>query len=68
MSITNIAPNIKIIQESALASSDYFTLYERETKINLRESTLKPSKDEILGKVEFKMFLLFILLIKIKER
>ena len=37
-----------------MASSDYFTLYERETKINLRESTLKPSKDEILGKVEFK--------------
>ena len=37
-----------------MASSDYFTLYEREPKINLRESTLKPSKDEILGKVEFK--------------
>ena len=68
ISFNNIAPNIKIIQESALASSDYFTLYEREPKINLRESTLKPSKDEILGKVEFKMFFLFILLIKIKER
>ena len=54
MSITNIAPNIKIIQESALASSDYFTLYEREPKINLSESTLKPPKDKILGKVEFK--------------
>jgi ATP-binding cassette subfamily B (MDR/TAP) protein 1 len=54
MSFNSIAPNIKIIQESALASSDYFTLYERKPKINLRESTLKPSKDEILGKVEFK--------------
>ena len=54
MSISNIAPNIKIIQESALASSDYFTLYEREPKINLKESILKPPRNEILGKVEFK--------------
>ena len=37
-----------------MASSDYFTLYEREPKINLSESTLKPPKDKILGKVEFK--------------
>ena len=54
MSISNIAPNIKIIQESALASSDYFTLYERVPKINLSESVLKPPKNEISGKVEFK--------------
>ena len=49
-----IASNIKIIQESALASSDYFTLYERLPKIKLKESTLKLFKDQILGKLEFK--------------
>ena len=53
MSISNISPNVKIIQESALASSDYFTLYERKPKINLSESTLKPPKESIKGKVEF---------------
>ena len=53
-SIGTIAPNIKIIQESAIASSDYFTLYERQPQIDLSNSTLKPPRDDIKGKIEFK--------------
>jgi ABC-type multidrug transport system fused ATPase/permease subunit len=54
MSLGSVAPNIKIIQESAIASSDYFTLYEREPRIDLTNSTLKPDRDSIKGKIEFK--------------
>ena len=54
LSIGLVAPNIKIIQESALASSDYFTLYEREPQIDLSESTYKPNRKEVKGKIEFK--------------
>ena len=54
MSLGSVAPNIKIIQESAIASSDYFTLYERKPKINLENSTFKPDRNEIKGKIEFK--------------
>ena len=66
MSFTDFAPNIKIIQESALVSNDYFTLYERLTKIILKEPILKPSKDKILEKFEFKN-VSFTLLIKKKD-
>ena len=54
MSLGSVAPNIKIIQESAIASSDYFTLYERVPKIDLSNSNLKPDRDSIKGKIEFK--------------
>ena len=54
MSLGSVAPNIKIIQESAIASSDYFTLYERKPKIDLSNSKLKPNRDSIKGKIEFK--------------
>jgi ABC-type multidrug transport system fused ATPase/permease subunit len=53
-SIGTIAPNVKIIQESAIASSDYFTLYERKPQIDLSQSTFKPPRDEVKGKIEFK--------------
>ena len=53
-SIGTIAPNVKIIQESAIASSDYFTLYERKPQIDLSQSTYKPPRDEVKGKIEFK--------------
>ena len=53
MSIGGIAPNIKIIQESALASSDYFTLYERKPKIDLSKSFYRPSRDSVQGRIEF---------------
>ena len=48
------APLLKIIQESAIASSDYFTLYEREPQMDFSRSIEKPPKDKILGKIEFK--------------
>ena len=53
MSIGLIAPNLKIIQEACVASSDYFTLYEREPQIDLSQSFDKPPRDQIQGKIEF---------------
>ncbi len=53
VSIGTIAPNVKIIQESAIASSDYFTLYERKPQIDLSNSILKPPRDQVKGKIEF---------------
>ena len=49
-----IAPNIKIIQESCTASSDYFTLVEREPAMDLSQSVEKPPRDSIKGRIEFK--------------
>ena len=54
LSIGVTAPNIKIIQESALAASDYFTLYEREPKIDLSQSVERPPREQVLGKIEFR--------------
>ena len=55
MSLGSIAPNVKIIQEAAIASSDYFTLVKRVSHIELPLSTYKPSsRDDIKGKIEFK--------------
>ena len=52
--IGGISPNIQIIKESCIASSDYFTLYERVPKIFISEKNIKPNKDSIQGKIEFK--------------
>ena len=52
--IGGISPNIQIIKESCIASSDYFTLLEREPKIFISEKNLKPERENIKGKVEFK--------------
>lgn len=49
-----VAPNIKLVQESCTATSDYFTLYEREPEIDLSSSTQKPDRDQIKGNIEFK--------------
>ena len=49
-----IAPNVKIIQESCTASSDYFTLYEREPAMDLSQSAERPPRDIIQGRIEFK--------------
>ena len=54
LSIGFTAPNLKIIQESAIASSDYFTLYEREPQMDFSQSIEKPPRDQILGRIEFK--------------
>ena len=49
-----IAPNIKIVQESCTASSDYFTLVEREPAMDFAQSIEKPPRESIKGKIEFK--------------
>ena len=54
LSIGLTAPNVKIIQESAIASSDYFTLYEREPQMDLSQSIEMPPRESIKGKIEFK--------------
>ena len=54
LSIGFTAPYLKIIQESAIASSDYFTLYEREPQMDFSQSIEKPPRELILGKIEFK--------------
>ena len=48
------APNLKVIQEACTVTSDYFTLYEREPQIDHSQSVEKPSRENILGKIEFK--------------
>jgi len=53
-SLGSIAPNIQIIKESCIASSDYFTLYERVPKIFVSERNIKPNRETIKGKIEFK--------------
>ena len=54
MGIGLTAPNIKVIQESCSATSDYFTLYEREPKMDYLQSNEKPKRENIKGKIEFK--------------
>ena len=54
MSLGSIAPNIKVIQEAATASSDYFTLVKRVPQIESAASTYKPPREDIKGKIEFK--------------
>ena len=54
LSVGFTAPNLKIIQESAIASSDYFTLYEREPQMDFSQSVEMPPRDQILGRIEFK--------------
>ena len=54
VAIGQIAPNIQIIRAACAASSDYFTLYERKPKIYVSKKELRPEKDTIKGKIEFK--------------
>ena len=54
MGIGLTAPNIKVIQESCTATSDYFTLYEREPQMDYSQSTERPPREQIQGKIEMK--------------
>ena len=49
-----MAPNISIIQEACVAASDYFTLLNRKEQIDQSESTYKPPRDNVKGRIEFK--------------
>ena len=54
MGIGLTVPNLKTVQESVIATSDYFTLYEREPQMELSQSIEKPPKESIKGRIEFK--------------
>ncbi|MCQ2821118.1 MAG: ABC transporter ATP-binding protein/permease, partial [archaeon] len=54
MSIGMISPMIKMVQESCIATSDYFTLLERKIKMDFSHSFYKPPRDKVKGKIEFK--------------
>ena len=49
-----VAPNLKTIQESCAAASDYFNLYERKPEMDLSQSIEKPPLESINGRIEFK--------------
>ena len=48
-----IAPNIKTIQESCTAASDYFNLYDRKPEMDLSQSIERPPMSQIEGRIEF---------------
>jgi ABC-type multidrug transport system fused ATPase/permease subunit len=48
-----IAPNIKQIQESCTAASDYFNLYDRKPEMDLSQSIERPPLSQIQGRIEF---------------
>ena len=52
--MVEIPPNIMLIKEACASSSDYFTLLERTPKIYISKDDLKPDRDKIKGKVEFR--------------
>ena len=49
-----MAPNISIIQEACVAASDYFTLLDRKVQIDESNSSYRPPRDSIMGRIEFK--------------
>jgi ABC-type multidrug transport system fused ATPase/permease subunit len=51
-SLRLITPSFRIIRNSVMASSDYFTLLDRKLNMNLSDSNLKPNI--VSGKIEFK--------------
>ena len=54
MGIGLTAPNLKVIQESCTACSDYFTLYEREPQMDFSQSVERPPREQIRGRIEMK--------------
>ena len=54
MGISLTAPNVKMVQESCTATSDYFSLYERIPEMDYSQSIEKPPRESIQGRIEFK--------------
>jgi len=52
--IAKIAPNIKRIQDSCAAASDYFNLYKRKPQMDYSQSIQRPPSSEIQGRIEFR--------------
>ena len=53
-SLSGLGPNIQVIKESCIASSDYFTLLTKKPKISHINSDYTPSREDFNGKIEFK--------------
>ena len=51
--VTVIVPNIKAINESRVAASDYFQLRERIPEITSNDASYKPKKEKLRGQIEF---------------
>ncbi|MBR3720839.1 MAG: ATP-binding cassette domain-containing protein, partial [Clostridia bacterium] len=54
MGIGLTAPNLKVVQESCTATSDYFTLYEREPQMDFSQSIERPPRESVMGRIEFR--------------
>ena len=54
ISMVEIPTNLLIIRESCVSASDYFSLYERTPEIYISEDNLKPNKENVKGRIEFK--------------
>ena len=67
LSIGITAPNIKIIQESAIAASDYFTLYERVPEMDFSQSVETPQESKCKEELNLEMYVFVIHQIQIKE-
>ena len=53
-SINIIEPNIKVIQESCAAASDYFNLLNRKPQMDYSQSIERPPLSQLQGKIEFR--------------
>ena len=62
-----IDPNLKIIQETCIASSEHFPLFERKPEIDLIYSCNKPFRESIRGKIEFKNVFFHIMILIIDK-
>ena len=49
-----VSPNIKTIQESCAAASDYFNLHDRKPEIDVSQSVERPPLENINGRIEFR--------------
>ena len=48
-----ISPNIKTVQDTILSFDEYYKLFKRKRRIDLRFSVEKPPLEDINGKIEF---------------
>ena len=68
MSLGSLSPNLKTFQEACAASSNYFTLVEREQLLIQLEKIINLLEMKFKEKLNLKILLLYTLLIFIKEK
>ena len=54
LSLGQATPYVRAMYEAMLTASEFFTLLERKPQIDISNSSIKPSKDEIKGDIFFK--------------